>query len=124
MNMRKFWQKIERKKVDPSREQLRNLRHGLVLMPVAVTPRQKGAFPPTMPRQVERQTERQRMAKIAHDEGVNQRRMAGNDRLHRQAAREKSGFYEGTTPLANILGQHFGRMRRQRGDEGRLVRLV
>ncbi len=44
--------------------------------------------------------------------------------LDRQAAREKSGFYGGTMALANILGQHFGRMRRQRGDNGGLVRLA
>ena len=44
--------------------------------------------------------------------------------LERQAAREKSGFYDGTMALANILGQRFGRMRRQRDDNGKLVRLA
>lgn len=47
----------------------------------------------------------------------------GRALLNRQAAREKSGFYEGTMALANVLGQRFGRMRRQRGDNGGLVRL-
>lgn len=44
--------------------------------------------------------------------------------LNRQAVREKSGFYEGTMALAGVLGQRYGRMRRQRSDNGGLVRLA
>jgi len=50
------------------------------------------------------------------------RKERGRALLERQAAREKSGFYDGTMALANILGQRFGRMRRQIED-GKLVGL-
>jgi len=50
------------------------------------------------------------------------RKERGRALLERQAAREKSGFYEGTMALANVLGQRFGRMRRQLED-GKLVRV-
>ena len=51
------------------------------------------------------------------------RKHAGRALLERQSAREKSGFYDSAMALANVLGQHFGRMRRQKGDNGGLVRL-
>lgn len=51
------------------------------------------------------------------------RKAAGRALLDRQAAREKSGFYDGAMALANVLGQRFGRMRRQKGDNGGLVRI-
>jgi hypothetical protein len=51
------------------------------------------------------------------------RKERGRALLDRQAAREKSGFYDGTMALANVLGQRFGRTRRQKGEHGGLVRL-
>lgn len=118
-----FSDKINRAKRDPSREQLRNLRHGLTLAPVVVTPRQEGAFPNRVPRQIARARARYDAASEARGERGQDRHAAQYERLDRQAKREKNGFYEGTMALANILGERFGRMRRQRGDKGGLVRL-
>lgn len=51
------------------------------------------------------------------------RKERGRALLERQAAREKSGFYDGTMALASVLGRRFGRMRRQRDEDGSLVRM-
>lgn len=118
-----FWSKPKRTKRDPSREQLRNLRHGLVLLPVTVTPRQAGAFPNKVPRQIERIRARRDAENIESTQKDLKRRAAQKDRLDRQAAREKSGSYEGTMALANVLGQRFGRIRRQVRGNGGLTRL-
>lgn len=76
-----------------------------------------------MTRQVSRQLHRLKAAAEQASITATIRRDRQNERLARQAAREKSGFYDGTMALANVLGQHFGRMRRQAGENGGLVRL-
>lgn len=111
------------KSVPDAQSSVRYLRRGCTAMPVVATPRHEGAFPNRITRQIERIRARRGAENVASGAKEQDRHGAQQDRLYRQADREKSGFYEGTMALANVIGERFGRMRRQKGEQGGLVRL-
>lgn len=71
-------------------------------MPIKVTPRPEGSFV-GVSRQVRRANTRRANAQIDRADKRVARKVAGQAKLDRQAAREKSGFYDGQTSVATAL---------------------
>lgn len=91
---------------------------------IKVTPRQPGAFT-SIGRQFLKHQAKAELDVATRNVKRNIRKARQKARLDRQARREKSGFYEGTMPVASVLGQRFGRFGRQRDDAtGKLVRML
>lgn len=107
----------------PTREMQRHLERGDTTRPVNVTPRQPDAFR-TLTRQFLKGQAKAELDVATRNVKRNIRRARQKARLERQSKREKSGFYEGTMPVASVLGQRFGRFGRQVSDKtGKLLRL-